>query len=202
MHILTTQPPLRRGQLNRQDVSRLSLKVLHWYQGALAGHSYRAKFLAEAVARQLRRNEREIYLLGVAALLHDIGKIAIPSALLNKPGSLTEQEWAIMRLHPMIGSCLLEKAGGIWSSIAPFVLAHHERWDGLGYPYGLAGEAIPLEARILAVVDSYTAMTEQRPYRSALSPAEARAEIRRCTGRAYDPRVANVFLALLPQDDA
>lgn len=201
MHTLMTPTSFRREQLDRQDVNHLSLNVLHWYQNSLAGHTSQVKFLAEAVARQLRRKEREVHLLGVAALLHDIGKMAIPSALLNKPGPLTEQEWTIMRLHPLIGSCLLEKAGGIWSSIAPFVLAHHERWDGLGYPYGLVGEAIPLEARILAVVDSYTAMIEQRPYRSALAPAEARAEIRRCTGSAYDPQVANALLALLPQND-
>ncbi|WP_052567807.1 HD-GYP domain-containing protein [Ktedonobacter racemifer] len=126
-------------------------------------------------------------------------KIAIPSALLNKPGSLSEQEWIIMRLHPIIGARMLEKAGGIWPSIAPFVLAHHERWDGHGYPYGLVGKAIPLQARILAVVDSCTAMAEQRPYRPALSSAEARVEIQRCAGSAYDPQVAEVFLTLLSQ---
>ncbi|GHO77807.1 hypothetical protein KSD_55780 [Ktedonobacter sp. SOSP1-85] len=199
MQMLKTPVLPSEVQLSRQHHSHLSPNTLHWYQHTLARHARQVKFLAQAVARQLQQSEGEIYLLGLAALMHDIGKIAIPSALLNKPGPLTEQEWIVMRLHPMIGACLLEKAGGTWSSIAPFVLAHHERWDGHGYPYGLAGEAIPLQARILAVVDSYAAMTEQRPYRPSLLPAEAQAEIHHCAGSAYDPRVAEVFLTLLPK---
>ncbi|GHO56620.1 HD-GYP domain-containing protein [Ktedonobacter robiniae] len=199
MYMLTTPVPSGRAQLSSEIVSHLSPHAFHCYQHALAGHAERVKFLAQAVARQLQQSEDEIHLLGLAALMHDIGKIAIPSALLNKPGPLSEQEWTVMRLHPIIGARLLEKAGGILPLLAPSVLAHHERWDGNGYPYGLAGEAIPLHARILAVVDSYAAMTEQRPYRLAFSSAEARAEIERGAGTAYDSQVAEVFLTLLSQ---
>ncbi|GCE07843.1 HD-GYP domain-containing protein [Dictyobacter aurantiacus] len=185
----------------QQHLSYLSLKEFYVYQRTVSGHARQVKLLAQAVAHQLQQTEEEVYLLGLAALMHDLGKIAIPPALLNKPGPLTEQEWIVMRLHPVIGASLLEKAGGTWSSVAPAVLAHHERWDGDGYPYRLAGEEIPLHARILAVADSYAAMTELRPYRTAISPAEARTEIRRGIGRAYDPRVAEAFLALCSRHD-
>lgn len=101
-----------------------------------------------------------------------------------------------MRRHPEIGFQLLQRAGGIWSYIASLVLAHHEQWDGQGYPYGLAGEAIPLGARILTVVDAYDAMRGPRAYRRSFTPAEARAEVQRCAGSAYDPRIVDAFLQM------
>lgn len=177
MSTLTAPVWPNQVQSQQQDFSHLSLKTFYAYQRILTEHARQVKLLAQAVVHQLQQSEEEVYLLGLAALMHDIGKIAIPPALLNKPGPLTEWEWIVMRLHPVIGARLLEKWGGTWSSVAPVVLAHHERWDGCGYPYRLAGEAIPLHARILAVVDSHAAMTEPRPYHTALSPAEAQAEI-------------------------
>ena len=107
-----------------------------------------------------------------------------------------------MRLHPDIGRQILEQAGGVFHYLAGVIVAHHERWDGQGYPKGLAREAIPMSARILAVVDSYDAMTSDRPYRKAMSPTEARAELQRCAGRQYDPVVVEAFLRMLDEEDA
>jgi HD-GYP domain-containing protein (c-di-GMP phosphodiesterase class II) len=160
-------------------------------------HAQRIVHLAEAMGCYLRLCDESIRLIGLAALLHDVGKIGLPQTILNKPGPLNDEEWEIMRLHPEIGQQMLTLAGGVFQSLAPIVLAHHERWDGCGYPAGLVGEAIPIAARILAVVDSYDAMTSYRPYQKTLSVAEAYAELRCCSGSQYDPRVIAAFFAVL-----
>src|SRR5436853_5344348 len=156
-------------------------------------HYQRIVQLAEATIRKLGGSEEEQHLIRLAALLHDIGKIGIPDAILHKPGPLTSEEWAIMRRHPEIGQQILEEAGGIFRPLAAIVAAHHERWDGKGYPVGLAGEEIPLASRILSVVDSYDAMTSHRPYRIPFSTREARAELQRGAGGQYDPCVVEAF---------
>ena len=122
-----------------------------------------------------------------AALLHDVGKIRIPKAILNKPGALEPEEWAIMRCHTIEGEAMLRKVGGALSDVGRVVRATHERYDGAGYPDGLAGEAIPLEARIIAVCDAYSAITTSRPYRRAQPPGAALAELVRCAGSQFDP---------------
>jgi putative nucleotidyltransferase with HDIG domain len=160
-------------------------------------HSQRIVQLAEATTRKLGGSEEEQHLIRLAALLHDIGKIGIPDAILHKPGPLTAEEWTIMRRHPEIGRQILEEAGGIFRPLAAIVAAHHERWDGKGYPVGLAGEEIPLAARILSVVDSYDAMISHRPYRIPFSMRDARAELQRGAGGQYDPCVVEAFLAVL-----
>jgi putative nucleotidyltransferase with HDIG domain len=160
-------------------------------------HAQRMVQLAQATARQLGRSEEEIQLIRLAALLHDIGKVGIPDAILHKPGPLTEEEWAVMHRHPNIGQQILVQAGGQFELMSHIVVAHHERWDGSGYPYGLAKEAIPLGARILSVVDSYDAMTSTRPYREALPDEYARAELERGAGGQFDPQVVNAFLLVL-----
>lgn len=174
-------------------------QILHRYHSTVGQHVRQTSLLAHVLAGELQLGEQEISLIGLAALLHDIGKIAIPIALLNKPGPLTAEEWVLMRRHPQIGSQLLQSAGGRWASAAPLVLAHHERWDGQGYPDKKAREAIPLGARILAIADAYAAMTEPRSYRQALTSTEARLEIQRCAGSLYDPHLTAVFLRLLKQ---
>jgi HD-GYP domain-containing protein (c-di-GMP phosphodiesterase class II) len=156
---------------------------------------------AEATARVLNRSEEEIHLIRLGALLHDIGKIGIPDVILHKPGPLTTEEWAVMRLHPKIGQYILSQAGGVFIALASIVAAHHERWDGQGYPVGLSHEAIPLAARILTVIDSYDAMTSDRVYRAAMSPLAARAELERCAGSQYDPAVVVAFLKVLDTHD-
>lgn len=134
-----------------------------------------------------------------AGRLHDIGKFAVGAAILRKAAPLTEAEWGALRCHPEEGARLLRGVGG-HAALAPLVAAHHERWDGLGYPEGLAGEVIPLGARIIAVCDSWAAMRVDRPYAPALSQCQARDEIERSRGTQFDPIVVDAFLALLDQD--
>ena len=125
-------------------------------------------------------------------LLHDIGKIGIPDAILVKPGPLMPAEWTVMRSHPEIGRRLIEKIPFLRGAI-PIVCHHHERWDGTGYPLGLRGEAIPIGARIFAVADALDAMTDDRPYSRAISFETARDEMKRCAGSHFDPGVVNTF---------
>ena len=153
--------------------------------------------LAEATVLKKELPEETMHIGLLGALLHDIGKIGVPDAILHKPGKLSDEEWAEMRRHPEIGRQILEQVGGVFSHIAGIVAAHHERWDGLGYPTGLSGEDIPLAARIITVVDAYDAMTERRIYREPLADEVARAELRRCSGQQFDPRVVEAFLAVL-----
>jgi putative nucleotidyltransferase with HDIG domain len=128
------------------------------------------------------------------ALLHDIGKIAVPKEIINKPSALDEEEWAIIKTHTIEGQRMLEKIGGFMNEIGRIVRASHERWDGSGYPDGLSGEAIPLEARIVSACDAFNAMTTTRSYRRAMSFDDAAAELARCAGSHFDP---DVVLALL-----
>ncbi len=160
-------------------------------------HANRMIRLAEATMRVLNRPEDEIVLLRLAAQLHDVGKVGIPDAILHKPGPLTEDEWGIMRRHPQIGQQILTQARGQFGLVSHIVVAHHERWDGQGYPYRLAQQEIPLGARILSVIDSYDAMTSSRPYREALSTATACKELQRCAGTQFDPEVVDAFLQVL-----
>ena len=125
-------------------------------------------------------------------LLHDIGKIGIPDAILLKPGPLTPEEWAIMRRHPEIGKQLVERIPFLRGAV-PIVYAHHEKWDGTGYPRGLKGEYIPLGARIFMVVDAFDAITFDRPYSKAQPFEAAKAEIKRCSGKHFDPDVVAAF---------
>jgi len=164
-------------------------------------HAHRLLQLAEATARELGHSEEELRLIRLAALLHDIGKVGIPDALLHKPGPLTDEEWAIMRRHPQISCEILEQAGGIFRLLARIIVAHHERWDGRGYPAGLAQETIPIGARIISVVDSYDAMTSRRVYQESLTIEQAKEELRRCAGSQYDPQVVAAFLRILDEQE-
>ncbi len=129
-----------------------------------------------------------------AAVLHDVGKIGVPDALLSKPGRLDEREWEIMRRHPEIGADILGKIGG-FESIARTALTHHERVDGKGYPVGLADQEIPIEARIISAVDAFDAMTNDRPYRAAMAVEDALAELVRGAGSQFDSGVVEVLIA-------
>lgn len=161
-----------------------------------ADHSERMARWAEAVARRLGCAPGEVQEVRWAALLHDIGKLGIPDAVLRKPGPLTEDEWDAVRRHPVLGEEILRPVRRL-AGVAKLVRHHQERWDGTGYPDGLRGDRIPLGARILAVVDAYTAMTDRRPYRPPRSHEEAVAELRRCAGTQFDPRVVEAFLEVL-----
>jgi response regulator RpfG family c-di-GMP phosphodiesterase len=158
-------------------------------------HSQRVVRYTLAIARRVKIPEHELPALGRGALLHDIGKIGVPDAILLKPTQLTADEWAEMRRHPRTGFDILKSIQFLGPS-ADLVLCHQERFDGGGYPRGLAGEAIPITARVFAIADTFDAMTSNRPYRRALSAEEARAEIARCSGSQFDPRCAEAFLSM------
>ena len=135
-----------------------------------------------------------------AAPMHDIGKIGIPDAVLLKPGPLDAQEWIIMRTHPQIGAEIIgPHAAHVLQLARSIALAHHEKWDGSGYPHGLAGEAIPLEARICAIVDVFDALTSTRPYKKPWTTADAVAHIQSQAGQHFEPRLVDLFVTLVPQ---
>jgi diguanylate cyclase (GGDEF)-like protein/putative nucleotidyltransferase with HDIG domain len=160
-----------------------------------AQHSQTVGRLCEQIATELRLEPERVERVRLAGLLHDLGKIGVPDPILRKPGALTEAEWAEMRKHPELGARIL--SGASLDDLSSWVLAHHERPDGRGYPSGLVGDAIPLEARILAVADSYEAMTSDRVYRSAMPVAEAIEELRRCAGTQFDEQVVEAFAGVL-----
>jgi len=155
-------------------------------------HSGRVERLSSELGRHLHLGRRPLSDLTYAAELHDIGKVGVPDALLLKPGPLAEGEWEVVKSHARWGCDLLRKVPGL-ERVAVIVCHHHERFDGSGYPDGLRGEEIPVESRILAVVDAYVAMTEERPYRSSLHPALAAAELRGQRGTQFDPVVLDAF---------
>ena len=157
-----------------------------------ASHSEFIAHLAEATARQMGLREEEVRQVYWAALLHDVGKIAVPDHILRKPTALTDEEWRIMQKHPEWGARIVEHIPHL-QPIAAIIRAHHERFDGRGYPLGLRDEQIPLAARIIAVADAFSAMVEDRVYRKARSLDEALAELRRCVGTHFDPQVVDVF---------
>lgn len=159
------------------------------------GHSFRVVQYADMVARRLGLSEPDLTWIRRGAILHDVGKIGVPDAVLHKPGKLDENEWREMRRHPEIGHAMLCHIAHLAPAL-DIVLSHQERWDGSGYPRGLKGEEIPIGARIFAVVDTFDAMTSDRPYRPALSIDAAREEVARFSGKQFDPRVAEAFLAI------
>ena len=159
------------------------------------GHSARVTELAEAIARRLGWSEERLALLNVGGPLHDVGKLGVSDEVLAKPGRLDEEELEQIREHPKLGARILLRVAAFRAAI-PYVLYHHERWDGNGYPTGRAGEQIPLEARVLAVADAFDAMTSDRPYRRALDHEAAVAEVARCSGTQFDPDVVRIFLEL------
>jgi response regulator RpfG family c-di-GMP phosphodiesterase len=163
--------------------------------GQTAGHSRRVALWSIKILTEMHGTTQQLKHLAMGAWLHDIGKLAIPDAILLKPGALTEEERKIMQGHVRIGYDLVKRVLFL-ADAAEIILTHHERWDGSGYPQGLRGRDIPLNARIFAVVDTVDAMTSDRPYRSALPFQEARNLIERQAGFHFDPQVAGVFLSI------
>ncbi|MGH2450626.1 MAG: HD-GYP domain-containing protein [Candidatus Limnocylindria bacterium] len=163
------------------------------------GHSAATMYHAVAVARKLRLGEDEIAAVQLGALFHDIGKIGIPETILRKPDRLTDAEWTEMKAHPVIGANLLAHVPTL-EKVRPIVLAHHERYDGTGYPNGLRGEQIPLAAQIIAVADAFEAMTASRPYRPALTPKQAMRELRAAAGTQFNPLVVESFITKVVEE--
>jgi putative nucleotidyltransferase with HDIG domain len=157
------------------------------------GHASRVALLAHSLARRIGFDRERIERLRTGAVLHDIGKIAVPQEVLVKPGPLDARELMQIRLHPTAGARILRAVGAALDAL-PCVLYHHERWDGAGYPSGRARREIPLEARILAVTDSFDAMTTNRPYRAARPADSALGELERCAGTQFDPELVEAFV--------
>jgi HD-GYP domain-containing protein (c-di-GMP phosphodiesterase class II) len=185
----------------------VQLHIKGWFDAVLAlglkvkdrearTHNLRVARLCVHIGRQMSMSASELRVLARAGLMHDIGKLGIPEAVLEKHSPLDESEWILMRTHPEMGLTLLDRAGQSSREVLA-VLYHHERLDGSGYPYGLKAEAIPIEARIVAVADTYDALTSDRPYRKACSPAEARRVLVEEAGTRLDSNaVAALFGAL------
>ena len=163
-----------------------------------ARHSETVGRYSELMARELGLSEQHVGRVRLAGLLHDIGKVGVPDAILNKPGPLDEDERAVIARHPELGAEILEHPS--LADVQGWVAAHHERPDGTGYPHGLAGDALPLEARIVAVADAYEAMTSDRSYRDAIGHQRARDELERCAGTQFDATVVSAFLAVLDRE--
>jgi putative nucleotidyltransferase with HDIG domain len=159
-------------------------------------HTQEVVALALDVGRALRLDDEELDLLELGALFHDIGKIRIPESILNKPGPLDDAEWGIMRSHTIAGEAILAPITSL-RDVLPIVRSSHERWDGRGYPDGLAGTEIPVGARIVSVCDAFRAMTERRPYRNPLDEREAVRELRRNAGTQFDPQCVGALLQVL-----
>lgn len=157
------------------------------------GHSTRVARMAYEVGLRLECDESELTLLRLGGALHDVGKLGVRDEVLNKPGPLTAEELREVQAHPEIGARMVA-FDRVLRAALPGVLYHHERWDGAGYPSGRAGQAIPLVARVLGVVDSYDAMVSDRPYRRARPADRAAEEVDRCSGTQFDPEIAGAFL--------
>jgi len=153
--------------------------------------------LSLEVADELGLHERERHNVELAALLHDIGKIVIPDTIINKPGPLTDDEWGLMKTHTIEGQRMLDRVGGVLREVGMIVRASHERWDGGGYPDGLAGERIPREATVVAACDAFNAMTTDRSYRRARSVADAVTEMRACAGSQFSPEVVSALVRVV-----
>lgn len=193
-----------RDKLNREDNSRSQIlralmKALEERDFITNGHAKRLEELCLELGQKLNLSYVQISNLSLLAQLHDFGKVEIPDDILFKPSHLTEEEWKIMRQHPEKGY-RIAKATADLAGIADLILKHHEHWDGQGYPLGLKDDEIPLECRILAIVDAYDAMTNDRPYRKAMFHEEAVQELRRCAGTQFDPKLVEIFLEIMESE--
>jgi len=184
----------------RGETINAILGTLHEKNKREEKHSQRVSVICEAIGHALKMPVKEINELKTVGLLHDIGKVAIEEAILNKSGKLSDEEWLEIRRHPEIGYRILSSVKDM-GDLAEYVLAHHERWDGLGYPRGLKGEEIPLQARIIALADAYDAMTSERTYREAMSQEMAVQELQKHSGTQFDPYLSKIFISEIQNKD-
>jgi diguanylate cyclase (GGDEF)-like protein len=199
MHLADQRMYANKQSLRPSAISQskdVLVQVLTERHPELGGHLNEVTQLVEPVAQRLQMPEDEIEVLRNAAQLHDVGKVAIPDAIMKKPGPLDEAEWQFMRRHTVIGQRIVAAAPAL-VGVGELIRSSHERWDGGGYPDKRAGEEIPLGARIIAVCDAYDAMTSDRSYRVALSSQDALAELRRCAGTQFAPDVVAAFEAVI-----
>lgn len=190
---------LLRSQSRRSGLVQTLRSALEARDHNTEGHAHRLQKLAVALARRVNVSEQQMPDLQLFAEFHDVGKIGVADSILFKPGPLSPEEWSAMQKHCEIGFRIAQSTVDL-APIAGLILKHHEWWNGAGYPMGLAGEDIPMECRILSIVDAYDAMTNDRPYRKALAPAQAIKELKRCAGTQFDPYLIDRFLELLEED--
>jgi HD-GYP domain-containing protein (c-di-GMP phosphodiesterase class II) len=188
------------AEIRRGTAHEPLLRTLAEREPELRAHVADVSSLAVRVGQQLGLAPDELEELRLAAELHDVGKLAIPDAVLQKSGPLDPTEWGFIHSHTLIGQRILSAAPAL-RHVGAIVRSTHENWDGTGYPDGLAGEEIPLQARIIGVCDAYSAITSDRPYRDARTPAEAVAELRRCAGRQFDSQVVELLCLVLADED-
>ena len=193
------QKQLKREKEFLDKVIKSLIRGIEIRDSYTRGHSERVAFFSKRIAQEMGLPEDEVNKIYIAALLHDIGKIGIPDSILLKPGKLTAREYEIIKLHPILSYELLKNLDFLKDALDG-IKYHHERWDGSGYPEGLKGEEIPLPARIIAVADSYDAMTSKRIYREALDRKRAINEIRKLSGKSYDPEVVKSALPVLLEE--
>jgi len=184
---------LFEGPSMRGKTIKTIIRTLHEKNKREEQHSYRVSALCQSMGEALGLREGEVQELKTVGLLHDIGKITIDENILNKPGKLTKDEWEEIKRHPEIGYRILSTVNGM-SEMAEYVLTHHERWDGLGYPKGLKSDELPLQTKIIAIADAYDAMTSARSYREALSDEVAIAELQKNSGTQFDPDLVTLFI--------
>ena len=187
----------KMAELHMATIEALALAIDAKDQIA-PNHIRRVQTYATGVARALGMSEDEIQGIRTAALLHDIGKLAVPEHILAKPGPLTPEEFQKVRIHPQVGADIIAGVPFPYP-VAPLILSHHERWDGRGYPAGLKQEEIPLGARILCVADYFDALTSDRPYHKAIGSEAALAILQQESGKALDPGVVSAFARIMPQ---
>jgi len=183
----------------RRAIVRSLAAAVDLRDGYTHDHSRLVSQLSAAIARRIGLPAREVACIGEGAYLHDVGKIGVPDAIFFKKGSLSSEEWNIIRKHPVLGKQIIEQAPELMD-VMPLVLYHQEHYDGSGYPYRLRGDEIPLGARIIGAADAYHAIRSDRPYRLARTHEEATRELQRCSGRQFDPRVIDALVALLESD--
>ena len=186
---------LKDLQLHRDTTLEALIRVLDAREHETGCHSARVQAYAVSLAKKLGFEGDRLANLACGALLHDIGKIGVSDQILLKTGKLDDKEWSEIKKHPLIGYEIV-KGVSFLSGASALIISHHERFDGTGYPSGLKGESVPLEARLFAVIDTYDAMTSDRPYRKALTPDVAKEEIVRCSGSQFDPRIVESFLEI------
>jgi putative nucleotidyltransferase with HDIG domain len=185
-------------EINYDATLKALMAALDAKDQATEGHCERVAKLTVHLARQMGLSDSELVNVERGALLHDVGKIGVPDAVLKKPSSLNDLEWEAMRKHPLLAGVMISKVDFL-EGATPILLYHHERFDGSGYPFGLTGDKIPLEARVFSIVDAYDAMTSDRPYRDAMPHSVAMQDIRVNSGSQFDPEVVKAFERLMAQ---
>jgi len=186
-------------EMSYDTTLRVLMAALDAKDEVTQGHSERVARLTVAVAKEMGVAQDRLLDIERGALLHDVGKIGVPDQVLQKPNALNDKEWEAMQKHPLLAGLMVSKVDFLEGAL-PILMYHHERYDGSGYPFGLAGDAIPLEARIFAVVDAYDAITSDRPYRQGTDARTALAEIRQHAGRQFDPTIVEAFLRLMTRN--